>query len=705
MNAAAVNLLRFLQIPKQCIIPIYQRTYSWTDQQCELLWNDILRVGGNVNIPTHFVGSFVHIQDNPALVLAGLPQCMVIDGQQRMTTISLLLLAIANEIKARGDEFRVNESTIINSNYIINSYLINQNEQGNNRFKLILTQSDKDTYLSMLQNYPLPKDYSTRIVDNYEFFQDKLRDVELSEVFNGVQKLMVVEIALDRTIDNPQLIFESLNSTGLELSQADLIRNFILMGMQPDLQRRIYDQYWYPMEVLFGHAEYSSYFDRFMRDYLTIKINRIPNISNVHKEFKYYSSSTENGEIESIVSDIYKYAQYFVNMVLGKESNLKLKNAFESINQLKVDVIFPFLLQIYNDYQSNVIKEDDFLEILNLLESYIFRRAICGIPTNSMNKTFATLYKEINQESYLESIKVVFTLKDSYRKFPTNEEFVRDLIFKDVYNFRNRNYLLTKLENSQLKKEPVNLDKYTIEHILPQNQNLSNVWKNDLGDNWKEIQSKYLHTLGNLTLTGYNAELSDRPFTEKRDLHGGFKDSGLYLNSFLRELSLWSEEQIIQRANLLSNIARNVWAYPAIEESVLQKYVGSISITPRVTSDYDLTQYRHLSEWRLSKYEDLKEKLLSLAPGLTEQFNKYYIALRTPNESNFVCIVPQKGRLRVTLPTKFEEIHDPLNLCSDIENMGYWGGGQCVLFSIKEQDNLDFAFELIKQSYEGVLSD
>jgi uncharacterized protein with ParB-like and HNH nuclease domain/predicted transport protein len=705
MNAAAVNLLRFLQIPKQCIIPIYQRTYSWTDQQCEFLWNDILRVGTNNNIPTHFVGSFVHIQDNPALVLAGLPQCMVIDGQQRMTTISLLLLAIANEIKARGDEFQVNESTVINSNYIINSYLINQNEQGNDRFKLILTQSDKETYLSLLQSYPTPKDYSLRIVENYEYFQDKLKEVELSEIFKGIQKLMVVEIALDRTVDNPQLIFESLNSTGLELSQADLIRNFILMGMQPDLQKRIYDQYWYPMEVLFGHAEYSSYFDRFMRDYLTTKINRIPNISNVHKEFKYYSSSSENGEIESIVADIYKYAKYFVKMVLGKETNQSLKAAFESINQLKVDVIYPFLLQVYNDYQSEVIKEDDFLEILNLLESYIFRRAICGIPTNSMNKTFATLHKEIDKENYLESLKAVFILKDSYRKFPTNEEFLRNLTSKDVYNFRNRNYLLSKLENSQLEKEPVNLDKYSIEHILPQNPNLSDNWKNDLGNNWKEIQSKYLHTLGNLTLTGYNSELSDRPFLEKRDIQGGFRNSGLYLNSFIRDLLVWSEEQIIQRANLLSDIAKNVWIYPKVEDSVLQKYVDAFSSKPVVVSEYDLTQYRHMNEWRLDKYADLKERILNLAPGITEQFNKHYIVFRTPSESNFVCIVPQKGRLRVTLPIKFEDINDPLNLCSDIANLGYWGGGQCVLFGIKEKDELVYPLKLVNQSYEHVLID
>jgi uncharacterized protein with ParB-like and HNH nuclease domain/predicted transport protein len=704
MNAAAVNLLRFLQIPKQCIIPIYQRTYSWTDQQCELLWNDILRVGSDNNIPTHFVGSFVHIQDNPAVVLAGLPQCMVIDGQQRMTTISLLLLAIANEIKARGDEFQVNETTVINSNYIINSYLINQNEQGNDRFKLILTQSDKETYLSLLQSYPTPKDYSIRIVENYEYFQDKLKEVELSEIFKGIQKLMVVEIALDRTVDNPQLIFESLNSTGLELSQADLIRNFILMGMQPDLQKRIYDQYWYPMEVLFGHAEYSSYFDRFMRDYLTIKINRIPNISNVHKEFKYYSSSSENGEIEIIVADIYKYAKYFVNMVLGKETNPSLKAAFESINQLKVDVIYPFLLQVYNDYQSEVIKEDEFLEILNLLESYIFRRAICGIPTNSMNKTFATLYKEIDKENYLESLKVVFILKDSYRKFPTNEEFMRNLTSKDVYNFRNRNYLLAKLENSQLVKEPVNLDKYSIEHILPQNPNLIDAWKADLGEKWKDIQSKYLHTIGNLTLTGYNSELSDKLFIEKRDLAGGFRNSGLFLNSHLRDLSIWNEAEIIHRANLLADIAKDVWGFPELDSNVIQNYIDSKIFKKKIANEYSLKDYPYLSEWRLDLYYDLRTKIMAIDAGITEQFNKHYVVFRTPTESNFVCVNPQKSKVKISLAIKFEDIIDHKSICSNIENIGSLGGLN-TLFDLKQGGNIEYAIELIKQSYEIVLLD
>jgi len=641
MKSEAVNLLRFFQIGKQCLIPIYQRTYSWTEEQCDLLWNDIIRVGTNDKIPNHFVGSFVYIQDNPSQVLTATPLCMVIDGQQRMTTISLLLLALANAIEKKGGELQLNEEFKVSSNYIKNNYLLNSNEDGDRRFKLILTQSDRDTYLNLLQAVPLPTEASKRIVENYEFFEDKLSDVNLKDVYVGIQKLMIVEIALDRSTDNPQLIFESLNSTGLELSQADLIRNFILMGLESERQKRIYNEFWFPMERRFGHAEYSSYFDRFMRDYLTIKLGRIPNIQDVHREFKFHSQSDDTKQIEDIVAEIYKYSEYFVNMVLNKEPNAFLKKMFESISDLKVDVAYPLLLEVYSDYKVGVITQQEFVEILQMLESYVFRRAICGIPTNSMNKTFATLYKEVDKENYLESFKAALLVKDSYRRFPSNDEFMRELMTKNIYKSRNTNYLLSKLENSRSSKESINLGQFSIEHILPQNLNLSEQWQSDLGENWKEIQEKYLHTLGNLTLTGYNTELSDRPFAEKRDMKGGFKDSRLFLNSQLDGLTKWTEGDINHRAEQLATIARDIWSIPALDESILQKY-RKVKETKRTPSAYTLDDYKHMTGFRLELFSRLKENILEIDSAITEQCNKYYIAFRTADESNFVAIVAQK---------------------------------------------------------------
>ena len=701
MKSEAVNLLRFFQIGKQCLIPIYQRTYSWTEEQCDLLWNDIIRVGTNDKIPNHFVGSFVYIQDNPSQVLTATPLCMVIDGQQRMTTISLLLLALANAIEKKGGELQLNEEFKVSSNYIKNNYLLNSNEDGDRRFKLILTQSDRDTYLNLLQAVPLPTEASKRIVENYEFFEDKLSDVNLKDVYVGIQKLMIVEIALDRSTDNPQLIFESLNSTGLELSQADLIRNFILMGLESERQKRIYNEFWFPMERRFGHAEYSSYFDRFMRDYLTIKLGRIPNIQDVHREFKFHSQSDDTKQIEDIVAEIYKYSEYFVNMVLNKEPNAFLKKMFESISDLKVDVAYPLLLEVYSDYKVGVITQQEFVEILQMLESYVFRRAICGIPTNSMNKTFATLYKEVDKENYLESFKAALLVKDSYRRFPSNDEFMRELMTKNIYKSRNTNYLLSKLENSRSSKESINLGQFSIEHILPQNLNLSEQWQSDLGENWKEIQEKYLHTLGNLTLTGYNTELSDRPFADKRDMKGGFKDSRLFLNSQLDGLTKWTEGDINHRAEQLATIARDIWSIPALDESILQKY-RKVKETKRTPSAYTLDDYKHMTGFRLELFSRLKENILEIDSAITEQCNKYYIAFRTADESNFVAIVAQKSRLRITLNIDNENLKDPKGICSNVEDLGYWGGGQRSLFGLTEEGDIDYAIELIKQSFDYV---
>ena len=704
MKSEAVNLLRFFQIGKQCLIPIYQRTYSWTEEQCDLLWNDIVRVGTSENIPNHFVGSFVYVQDSHSQVMSATPQCMVIDGQQRMTTISLLLLAVANAIQKTGDELKINDEFQVTSNYIKNNYLLNSNEEGERRFKLILTQSDKETYLSLLQGLPLSTNYSKRIVENYEFFEDKLSESNLVDIYVGIQKLMIVEIALDRTTDNPQLIFESLNSTGLELSQADLIRNFILMGLEPKRQKRVYEEYWFPMERRFGHAEYSNYFDRFMRDYLTTRLGRIPNITDVHKEFKFLSLLEPSNQIEEIVADIFKYSEYFVNMALAKEPNELLKKNFESINQLKVDVVYPFLLEIYNDYKSENITLEEFVEILQILESYVFRRAICSIPTNSMNKTFATMYKDIDKNNYLESFKAALLLKDSYRRFPTDDEFIRDLMIKDAYNFRSKNYLLLRIENSKHTKESISLGNLSIEHIMPQNENLASEWISDLGEDWKEIQSEYLHTLGNLTLTGYNSEMSDKPFKKKQETSGGFKDSPLFLNNALKDIQVWNKDEIIKRARNLADISVKIWNYPQLDKSVIDNY-KKIKSERKVSSEYKFSDYKHMNDARLDLYKSIREKILMLGSDVTEHFNKFYIAYKSIDDSNFVCIVPQKSRLRITLSIKYENLFDPSSISVDADGKGYWGGGQCSVFGISNLKEIDYAMSLIKQSYDDSMLD
>ncbi|MGL5807502.1 MAG: DUF262 domain-containing protein, partial [Xenococcaceae cyanobacterium] len=502
MKATEINLLEFLREPKQFVIPIYQRTYSWTVKQCQQLWNDIVRVAEDETKSGHFLGSVVYIKHG-LFHVASLSELLVIDGQQRLTTIFLLLKALGNAIE--GSEQKIN----ITRQKIDNYFLFNTEEEGKARYKLFLTQSDRETFINLIEDRELINDSSQRIQENYSFFTNQINknSLALNRLYLGISKLIIVDISLDGEQDNPQLIFESLNSTGLDLSQADLIRNYILINLKPNQQTKIYQNYWYPMEKNFGQIGYTEQFDNFMRYYLTVKSKsgNLPNIRDIYHDFKNYVQKHSDVSIEEIVKDIDRYSKYFVCLAFDREKDKNLKSIIADINTLKVDVAYPFLLEVYDDYKNSLINKEEFSEILKIVEIYAFRRAICGIPTNSMNKTFASLSRAIRKNDYLRSVKVAFKNMYSYKRFPDDEEFRRELVVKDIYNFRNRNYLLRKLENYNHAKELVDIENYSIEHIMPQNSNLSLQWQKDLGEDWQAIQSKYLHTIGNLTLTGYNS--------------------------------------------------------------------------------------------------------------------------------------------------------------------------------------------------------
>ena len=689
MKATETNFLKFMQGTKQFVIPIYQRKYSWSIQQCRQLWNDIVRAAENEELKGHFVGSIVYIEKG-LYVTSSVPQLVVIDGQQRMTTLTLFLLALGKAIEDSGETFDITRKKIMNY------YLINNDEDDDKFYKLVLTQSDNETLSKLLSDKELSEEYSQKIVENFTFFVDVIKKsgIDLNKLYTGISKLIVVDIALDRDHDNPQLIFESLNSTGLDLTQADLIRNYILMKLEPREQTSIYNDYWYPMEKSFGNLNDSTLFDRFMRDYLTVKTGRISNINDVYSSFKEYVYNLKKNTIEQIVEDIYRYSKYFVKLSFQSESDKKVNQVLKDINTLKVDVAYPLLLELYDDYERDLLQKDEFISILRLVESYVFRRAICGVPTNSLNKTFATFNKEINKENYLESVLAAFLIKDSYKRFPSNEEFVRELYVKDVYNFRNRNFLLRKLENYN-RKEIIEIEAYTIEHIMPQNTNLSLQWRQDLGTNWEELQNTYLHTLGNLTLTRYNSELSDKPFIEKRDLDGGFGESPLRLNKGLGKLDAWNEDCIIERAKRLANLALLVWEYPQLSENVLLKYKNQKPNLQSVT--YTISDHPELQGDILNLFEDLRKRICNLDSSVREEYKKLYIAYKTT--TNFVDIVPQKSRLRLSLNMSFSDIHDPKGISKDVTNLGRWGNGD-VEVSIESIDQMEDVMYLIKQSFD-----
>ena len=690
MKATEAKLLDFLRKSPQFVIPIYQRTYSWTEKECRQLWDDIMRTGSNDSVSVHFIGSIVYIEKGLSQVSSQSP-LLVIDGQQRLTTVTLLVAALA---QALGETEPVDG---FSPRKLRNYYLLNPEEVNERHYKLLLSQTDKASLIAILDSCEQPKNPSLRVTQNFARFESWIagQKPDLTAVCNGLAKLVVVDIALNRDQDNPQLIFESMNSTGRELSQADLIRNFVLMGLEPSLQTRLYEQHWRPMEVDFGQEAYTDQFDSFMRHYLIVKTSEIPNVNEVYEAFKKHARSTQvaGAGVEALVKDIRDFARYFCAMALGAEPNSDLRLAFQDLRELKVDVAYPFLMELYHDYAAGILTGPDFVSAVRLVESYVFRRSICSVPTNSANKTFATFANVLKKENYLEGIQAHFLAMSSYRRFPDDEEFSRELQTRDLYTGNTRRgYWLRRLENFG-RKERVPVDEYTIEHILPQNENLPHAWKTALGPDWERVRGTWLHTIGNLTLTRYNSEYSDRPFAEKRDMKGGFKESPLRLNEDLRFLNEWNEEAIKARATTLAKKALSVWAAPKLPIKVLAMY------KPKAASGaYGLKDHAYLLSGALSEvFGAFRKEVLALDPCVSEEFFKTCVAYKA--ETNFVDVVPQMKRLQLTLNMKLPDLDDPKHLCEDVSEVGHLGYGD-VRMILTSASELPYVMGLVRQSFE-----
>ena len=681
MDARKGNIYEILNGNKQFLIPVYQRYYSWDIEQCKRLWNDIVEMQKKGKVG-HFVGSIVNIAEQA--MPTGVQKYMIIDGQQRMTTLSLLLLAL------RDYAIKNPEDTTINARRIDNMLLKNEYESGDERYKLLLTETDRDILMRLVEEKPILDDTRSKLLDNYKFFAGKIADKELmpAEVYESIGKLQIVNITLDRSLDDAQAIFESLNSTGKELSESDLIRNYVLMGLEPTEQTYVYGHLWRPMELLFVYETQDSVMDRFFRDYLTMKITRIPKQDRVYEEFKLYHLNCEFSTIREFCHDLLTYAKYYTDMVFKRSSDPALKSLYEDINDLRMEVSYPFLLKVHNDYAEGIISEDDLKLIIRLCISYVFRRSICDIPTNSLNKTFATLKNEIKPDDYVNSIKAFFVMRDDYKEFPDDEKFMAAFVSRDIYTMRIRNFILSHLENYG-NKAPIIIENYTIEHIMPQNS--SPEWQRMLGANWREVQKTYLHTIGNLTLTAYNSEMSDRPFMAKMDMEGGFKESALRLNAYVIKLNEWNEQRIKERAALLADKAKLIWAYPDMTTAELAPY----QIVEKPAERYSLETY-DTNVFTKTLFEVLDRRIQNLSPDVKREFKKLYVAYKL--DTNFVDIVFQKQRLRISLNMKFSEVIDPNGICRDITGLGRWGNGDVELY-MEHTSDVDQIMEIVEQSY------
>ncbi|GAA8126983.1 hypothetical protein HpBT110_12890 [Helicobacter pylori] len=428
-------------------------------------------------------------------------------------------------------------------------------------------------------------------------------------------------------------------------------------------------------------------FDKFVRHYLTIKTREIPNINKVYVALKDYQQKEGIG-IEDLLKDLQKYCGYFCQIAFKKEANKDLNKALGFLMDLEMDVIYPLLLELYSDYSDGVLSKDDFIPIIALIESYICRRAVCGLGTNSLNKVFSSFTKHIQKDEYFKSLKAHFVCLTEKQRFPNNDEFKDCFITIDFYKFEKREYFFERLENFD-RKERVYTHEYTTEHIMP--QTLEEEWEKDLGENFQAIYDKYLHTIGNLTLTGYNSTYSNRSFQEKQGMEKGFKDSPLRLNQSLRDLESFGEEEIKKRANDLADLALKIWTYPKLDAETLEKYKPK-----KEKKVYDLSSYKFGSHSR-ELFDILSKEIKALDERISEKFNQDYISYVF--DKNFVDIVVQNKDLKLYLNMPFNELQDEKNLARDMTNKGHLGNGD-IEVKLETKENIPYCLGLIKQALE-----
>ena len=536
-------------------IPVYQRDYNWQEKQCQRLFKDILQTGKNEKVSSYFLGSIVYIHDG--IYGVGEKEFHVIDGQQRMTTLTLLFLAIY--FKLKGTILAKDADKIYNQ-YVVNPY-------SEKEIKLKLLPPEENLYIlnkiSHNKFNELEAFQDRNMLKNYLFFEKELETLsfeDMKHLSNGIEKLIYIDIALEKGKDDPQKIFESLNSTGLDLSQGDLIRNYILMDLERGEQNRIYKEIWIPIEnncKVSDGSEIISYVSDFIRDYLTLKTEKISSKPKVFETFKAYYEKENDEKLE----DMKKYSEAYSYIIKpGLEKDKDIQRELDYLKSLDKTVINTFLIGVLKDYKDNILEKDELLNILILLQSYLWRRYITEKPTNALNKIFQGMYGKISRSgNYYENLVDVLMAED----FPTDEELESALKLKNVYKDKEKlNYVFKKLENYN-HNELIDFEneKITIEHIFPQKPNKA--WKENYSDNELEQMISFKDTISNLTLTGSNSNLSNKAFHEKRDdeVHG-YKNSKLYMNKYLGRLEEWNLLSMEARFESLYDDIIKIWKRP-----------------------------------------------------------------------------------------------------------------------------------------------
>ncbi|MDZ8105867.1 MAG: DUF262 domain-containing HNH endonuclease family protein [Nostoc sp. DedQUE12a] len=563
MKASETTLRNLLEGGKQFQIPLFQRPYSWKEKNWKTLWEDLMSLYNDEVQGSYFLGPIV---TQAELGTAdGITPYIVIDGQQRLTTLSILLAALRNHLKKYDEQM---------SEQIYEFYLINKYQKNDDYFKVLPTQNDRDAYKIIVEgktgkskNPPLK---TGEINEAYKFFDKRLKEsvpdqdtpLDLTRLKKIIlEQLVVVNITSDAN-DNPYLIFESLNNKGEELTQVDLVRNYIFMRLPHEEREEVYENEWLPFIESFkssvSQKEYADELTNAFWFYLR-KDGEAVNQKEIYKNIKKRFDTSRMG-VKSELQNLILFAKYYQRLnFCEQEPEPKLRHYFQRLKRLDFMTCQIFLLNVYYEYEQESFSLDKFEEILRYLESYFVRRLFAGISTKSLGSVFNALYSEVqkvNPTDLVDGLQQVLKGYDKSKVWPDDDALRDGIMTKGVYtkSLTDRAKLLLESLESSLTKEKVKSDSLTIEHILP--QTLNKEWKTMLGGNHASVQKKWLHTLGNLTLTGYNSEMGNKPFSEKLVY---FNTSNLSLNHYFRQIYVWNEEAIKKRAEHLADIAIKVW--------------------------------------------------------------------------------------------------------------------------------------------------
>lgn len=591
MQAGETKLQPMLEGTKQYLVPLFQRPYSWDTKEWKILWRDLVELSEVSDPRPHFIGSIVTMPT--VSVPEGVSKYLLIGGQQRLTTI-FVLLALLRDLAKNGNQPQLAEE--INNTLLVNPYKL-----GQDRFKLQPTQGDRETFCSIIDSTPQPERPS-QVYAAYKFFEREMRkkplDIECLKI--AVSKsFSAVSIVLDIN-DNPHLVFEGLNAKGRPLTQADLIRNYFVMRIHVDAQDEVYKKHWRPMQEALGDS-----LTEFIRHYLIMKLGDTVNVNDVYFVLK---DQITPGNAIQYLQELAKYAAFYERLLFPeRESNEAVRKALSRIRRLEVGVSYPFLLRCYGQYSTGEISSQEMVDILNVLENFLIRRFVCNVPTYGLNKIFPPLYAQIQKvksATFCDGLKSVLQTKN----YPKDYDFIAKLQDAKLYGPGDRvtktKLILEALESFHAHKEQVPYDKLTIEHVMP--QTLNDEWKDQLGMDWQMVHELHLHTLGNLTLTAYNSELSNEPYATKRKL---LSESHIELNSVFSGVGAWTGQNIKDRAKILSEIALQVWGYFGADLS--ESSTGSVAgKTPKklwiLGQQYEVGSWRDVLEFTVDTIADLE---------------------------------------------------------------------------------------------------